>query len=105
MPPCAARRCWSLPSLTCVPIVYDAWRARGFSLLSRNMNTSSRTFQNKVALVTGSTRGIGRAIAKMLLTEGASVAVCGRNPDAVTRSVAELATDAPGKVKGKVADV
>jgi NAD(P)-dependent dehydrogenase (short-subunit alcohol dehydrogenase family) len=69
------------------------------------MNTSSQTLQNKVALVTGSTRGIGRAIAKMLLMEGASVAVCGRNPDAVTRSVAELATVAPGKVKGKVADV
>ena len=68
------------------------------------MNTA-KPFENKVALVTGSTRGIGRAIAKMLLLEGAAVAICGRDPDAVSRSVAELAAEAPGKVKGKVADV
>jgi NAD(P)-dependent dehydrogenase (short-subunit alcohol dehydrogenase family) len=69
------------------------------------MNTTSQTFQNKVALVTGATRGIGRAIAKMLLREGASVAICGRDPDAVSRSVVELAAEASGKVNGKVADV
>jgi 3-oxoacyl-[acyl-carrier protein] reductase len=70
------------------------------------MNTTSQSLQNKVALVTGASRGIGRAIAKMLLREGASVAICGRDPEAVSRSVAELATEAPpGKVKGKAADV
>jgi 3-oxoacyl-[acyl-carrier protein] reductase len=68
------------------------------------MNTS-QPFQNKVALVTGATRGIGRAIAKMLLQEGASVAICGRDREAVSRSVTELSSETPGKVKGKAADV
>jgi 3-oxoacyl-[acyl-carrier protein] reductase len=34
---------------------------------------------NKVALVTGGSRGIGFAIASTLAAEGASVAICGRD--------------------------
>jgi 3-oxoacyl-[acyl-carrier protein] reductase len=68
------------------------------------MNTV-KPFQNKVAVVTGATRGIGRAIAKMLLLEGASVAICGRQPESVARAVRELEAETAGKVKGKHADV
>jgi NAD(P)-dependent dehydrogenase (short-subunit alcohol dehydrogenase family) len=36
-------------------------------------------FMNKVAIITGASRGIGRAIAKKLLDQGAQVALCARS--------------------------
>ena len=60
---------------------------------------------NKICLVTGATRGIGRAIAKMMLQEGAQVAICGRSQDAVDQAVSELHSETGGKVAGKAADV
>ena len=57
----------------------------------------------KIAAVTGGTRGIGRAIAERLLREGASVAICGRTQESVDRAVGELRT--LGRVFGYPADV
>jgi 3-oxoacyl-[acyl-carrier protein] reductase len=47
-------------------------------------------FRGKAVLVTGSTRGIGRAVAVRLLELGATVGVHGRDPSAVQRVCASL---------------
>lgn len=46
--------------------------------------------QNSVALVTGGSSGIGRAIAKTLVESGARVAITGRNKDRLTEVAKEL---------------
>jgi NAD(P)-dependent dehydrogenase (short-subunit alcohol dehydrogenase family) len=63
------------------------------------------SLENQTALITGGTRGIGRAIAKMFLTGKARVVLCGRDQSAVDRAVSELAAETGGKVAGKAADV
>ena len=47
--------------------------------------------KGKNAIVTGGTRGIGRAIAELFADEGCNVALCARHQDAVDETVAELA--------------
>jgi NAD(P)-dependent dehydrogenase (short-subunit alcohol dehydrogenase family) len=60
----------------------------------------------KTALVTGSTSGIGHAIAKGLASAGATVVVNGRTQDKVDAAVASIAKAVPGaKVRGVAADV
>jgi NAD(P)-dependent dehydrogenase (short-subunit alcohol dehydrogenase family) len=62
--------------------------------------------KGKSALVTGSTSGIGHAIAKGLAMAGANVVVNGRTPAKVDTAVAAIAKAAPGsKVAGVAADV
>ena len=58
---------------------------------------------NKLALVTGSTSGIGKGIAETLLKEGAEVIVNGRTEERVNNLVEELSS--LGKVHGIVADL
>ena len=57
----------------------------------------------KVALVTGSSRGIGRGIAARLVEEGVDVVFCARGEEALGEAVA--AVSGPGQAHGIVADV
>jgi len=61
------------------------------------------TLTGKAAIVTGGTRGIGRAIAERLLREGASVAICGRSAESTARAVSEMKP--LGRIYGCAADV
>lgn len=60
--------------------------------------------QGKLALVTGSTAGIGRAIAQALVDEGARVIVNGRTQEAVDLAVSEL-SQGGGAVEGFAGDL
>ncbi len=61
--------------------------------------------RNRLALVTGSTAGIGYAIAESLAREGARVIVNGRTEDAVERAVARVKEATSGAVLGFAGDL
>jgi NAD(P)-dependent dehydrogenase (short-subunit alcohol dehydrogenase family) len=64
------------------------------------------TPQNRRALVTGSTAGIGFAIAEKLVSQGVDVIVNGRTQARVDRAIEHLSASAPGcRVHGVAADV
>jgi 3-oxoacyl-[acyl-carrier protein] reductase len=58
---------------------------------------------NKVALVTGGSKGIGYACAERLLADGYAVAICARDADEVSAAASRLG--APDRVLGLRADV
>jgi 3-oxoacyl-[acyl-carrier protein] reductase len=62
-----------------------------------------QSLTGQAAIVTGGTRGIGRAIAERLLREGVSVAICGRSAESTARAVEEMKPW--GTIYGCAADV
>lgn len=61
--------------------------------------------KGKLALVSGSTAGIGHAIAAALAAEGAKVIVNGRTQGAVDKAVQEISTTSGGDVLGFAGDL
>lgn len=59
--------------------------------------------KNKIAVITGGTKGIGRAIAEKLLKEGATVFVCARDKSNLKSALEELS--ALGRIEGEICDV
>jgi len=56
---------------------------------------------SQVAIVTGGSRGIGRAVAQALLGEGWRVHICSRSPESVEKALAAMT----GAVQGRPVDV
>ena len=59
----------------------------------------------KTAIVTGGTKGIGRAIAESLIKAGANVVITARHQDEITEAVSELNKLGPGTASGHLCDV
>ena len=66
-----------------------------------------RKLENKTALVTGATSGIGKATAADFITNGAKVIITGRHKETVEETVKELGESASGIVSdaGKMSDL
>src|SRR5713101_8815095 len=90
-------------------VAQKEWPVRGRILMARINRTNGEPREKKpltggVALVTGGSRGIGRAIAHHLALLGASVSICGRDRAALEDSACGLArTGVP--VHSQVAEV
>jgi len=61
--------------------------------------------KDRVAIVTGGSRGIGKACARELLREGAAAVLVSKNTEANAAAVAEFAKDYSGRVLGVSADL
>ncbi len=67
--------------------------------------TPTPSSPSRVALVTGGSRGIGRATAEALLERGFQVYFCGRSPEVLGDAQQQLSVRSPGRVFSRLCDV
>jgi NAD(P)-dependent dehydrogenase (short-subunit alcohol dehydrogenase family) len=63
------------------------------------------SLKGQVAIITGGTRGIGRATAERFAAEGANVALCARSQDALDQAAKEIEAAHGTKAMGISADI
>ena len=89
-------------------VAQKTWLARGVIPMTAinqiNSGLRGKELAGRTALVTGSSRGIGRAIAATLSSLGAAVGLCGRE-EAVLQSTARELRESGATVFARVADV
>ena len=69
------------------------------------MSDAMFSVQDQVVLISGATRGIGRAIAEGFASRGAKVIVTGRVAETAHKAAEEMSTVSGGQVVAKVCDV
>src|ERR1700736_1954557 len=80
------------------------WEAKGAMPMPEPTIRSARSFEGKVALVTGASRGIGAAVARAFSASGAAVVLAARDAVALDRLAGEL-TESGGQVLAVPTDV
>ena len=78
------------------------WSAEEKIFVKRYQVVQGETLKSKNVLITGGTSGIGLAIAKRCLMEGANVIVTGRNEEKLNKAISN---DTTGRLKGLIWDV
>jgi 3-oxoacyl-[acyl-carrier protein] reductase len=63
------------------------------------------SLDNKIAIITGGSRGLGLASARALAAEGCKVAICARGAERLAAAASEIEAVAPGHVAAIQADV
>lgn len=69
------------------------------------MGAPASSAESRVALVTGGSRGIGRAIVEGLLADGWTVYFCSRSDDSVSTALGELSARYPASVQARPVDI
>ena len=80
------------------------WRGPGRAERCRRMCSMDLELSGRAAIVTGGSRGIGRAVARELALEGADVAIVARGREALAATAEELARESGRRVVPIVAD-